>query len=323
MTDEPDTAIAPPPTAKRRTVRWWPAIAADGVLLVVIWALVTEWSGIWGSHPAYALTLVLAAAVAIGITTWAILSTPTLRSATRTWLSRAALVLGALVTIGLLIYLRPLSSDQIALDALDDGGGVEVTIDRRQIRLQPDEPLTTGFAFYPGALVDPRAYAHILRPIAEAGYPVVIYKFPYNLAVIAPRSASTDIGITDDEVTSWVIAGHSLGGAMAASFAEDDRDELDGLLLWAAYPVNAMNERDLAVMSIYGTNDEVVNEANMDASRDDLPPDTEFVAVDGGIHAFFGDYGSQRGDGEPSVSRQDAQAVIVAATLRFLTELSR
>lgn len=322
MTDEPDSATAPPPTT-RRTVRWWPAIAADAVLLVVIWALLTEWSGIWGSHPAYAITLAVAALGSIGITTWAILSTPATRSPTRTWVSRGALVLGALLTIGLLIYLRPLSSDQIAIDALDDGKGVDVTIERRQIRLQPDDPLTTGVAFYPGALVDPRAYAHILRPIAEAGYPVIIHKFPYNLAVISPRSASTEIGNSRDGVTSWVIAGHSLGGAMAAKFAEGDRNELDGLLLWAAYPVNAMTERDLAVMSIYGTNDEVADQANMDASRDDLPASAEFVAIEGGIHAFFGDYGDQRGDGQPGVTRQAAQADIVAATLRFLDELSR
>jgi hypothetical protein len=39
------------------------------------------------------------------------------------------------------------------------------------------------------------------------------------------------------------------------------------------------------------------------------------------VHAFFGDYGDQRGDGEPTVSRQEAQARIVEATSTFLDSL--
>jgi hypothetical protein len=42
------------------------------------------------------------------------------------------------------------------------------------------------------------------------------------------------------------------------------------------------------------------------------------MRIDGGIHAFFGDYGSQPGDGEPGTSREDAQAQIIAATLTAL-----
>lgn len=40
------------------------------------------------------------------------------------------------------------------------------------IRLQPEQSKGTGLAFYPGAKVDPQAYVHVLRPVAEAGYPV-------------------------------------------------------------------------------------------------------------------------------------------------------
>ncbi|MFB0839367.1 hypothetical protein ACETK3_15300 [Arthrobacter sp. E44] len=39
------------------------------------------------------------------------------------------------------------------------------------------------------------------------------------------------------------------------------------------------------------------------------------------MHAFFGDYGNQPGDGEPGVSRQAAQQQIAAATVAFLGRL--
>ena len=45
----------------------------------------------------------------------------------------------------------------------------------------------------------------MLRPIAEAGYPVVIVKQPYNLAVLDGSAADSVIGEGDDEVKRWVV----------------------------------------------------------------------------------------------------------------------
>ncbi|MCB0120849.1 MAG: hypothetical protein KDE58_01335, partial [Caldilineaceae bacterium] len=42
---------------------------------------------------------------------------------------------------------------------------------------------TSGFIFYPGGRVDPRAYAPAAHAIAAAGYLVVIVPMPLNLAV--------------------------------------------------------------------------------------------------------------------------------------------
>ena len=208
-----------------------------------------------------------------------------------------------------------------AIDALRSGNGVTVMTHGGLIRLQPDAPKVTGLVFYPGAKVDPRAYGRILRPIAEAGYPVVIVEFPFNLAVFGIRDANAVVG-ADDLVTQWVVGGHSLGGAMAASYATDERDELAGLLLWAAYPAASMAERaGLDVLSVSGTKDGLATPADIEGSKSDLPPDARFVAVEGGIHAFFGDYGAQSGDGSPTISRTDAQSQIIAATLEQLDRL--
>lgn len=40
------------------------------------------------------------------------------------------------------------------------------------------------------------------------------------------------------EINQWVIAGHSVGGTMAAQYAYNHRDVIDGLVIWASYPAN-------------------------------------------------------------------------------------
>lgn len=306
--------------------RWWPLGVAVAVMLVVAWAFLTGWGGILGSHPSYLATLLLTSAAAIALAVWAIrVGPPPEHPPLRTWLARGGLMVAALVVIGALVYLRPLSADPVALDALDDGRGVSVEVSGSTIRLRNDvAPRSVGLAFYPGALVDPRAYAHVLRPIAESGFEVVIFKPPFNLAILNSGAADAVIGDADDRIDRWVVAGHSLGGAMASRFAEQPRDELVGLLLHAAYPVNDMSDRsDLAVMSVFGTADGVADPAKIADRRSDLPPGTEFVAVDGAIHSFFGDYGLQRGDGTPGISRESAQREIAEASIRFLTTVEK
>ncbi len=301
--------------------RWWPLTVGVAVVLVVVWAFATAWVGIWGSSPAYLLTLLLALGLAIGLIVWAVLvGPPSIRSRRRVWLTRGALVLGGAVLIGSLVYLRPLSAEPIAVDALSDGDGVSVDVSRSTIRLIPDiDPRSVGLAFSPGAKVDPQAYAHILRPLAEAGFTVVIFKQPYNLAVLQPSAANAVIGDPDDTIDRWVVGGHSLGGAIASNYAEQDRDELFGLLLYAAYPVNDMSERaGLTVMSVFGTNDGLATPADIEERASDLPSTTEYVAIDGAIHSYFGDYGTQRGDGTPEVSRTVAQREIAAASMGLL-----
>ena len=296
----------------------------SAIALVVAWAFATAWVGIWGSSPAYLITLLLSLAVAIGLVAWALLAgPPAQRSARRIWAARAGLLIGGAVLIGLLVYLEPLSAEPIALDALGDGNGVTVDVSRSSIRMTPNnDPRAVGLAFYPGAKVDPQAYAHVLRPLAEAGFPVVIFKQPYNLAILDSNAADAVIGDRDDAVDRWAVGGHSLGGAIASSYAENDRDELVGLLLYAAYPVRDMSERvGLAVTSVYGTNDGLATPADIDERKPDLPASTAYVPIDGAIHSFFGDYGLQQGDGTPGITRSDAQRQIADASIRFLETL--
>jgi pimeloyl-ACP methyl ester carboxylesterase len=209
-----------------------------------------------------------------------------------------------------------------ALAALESDSLVRATTDR-WLAFQPaNEQPTAGLVLYPGGRVDPRSYSPAARAIAGEGYLVVIVPMPLNLAVFAADTAADVIAAYPD-VSPWAIGGHSLGGAMAARFAYGHPAEVQGLVLWAAYPdsSNDLSSRDLAVTSIYGTLDGLATTEKIYASRPLLPPTTEWVAIEGGNHAQFGWYGPQSGDNPPSISRQEQQRQVIEATLELLASI--
>jgi len=173
-----------------------------------------------------------------------------------------------------------------------------------------------GLVFAPGARVDPRAYAPLLMPLAKAGNLVILLKDPFGIALTDPDHAARPMAV-HTEIVSWVVGGHSLGGTAAASFA-GSHPQVKGLLLWASYPASPLTRTDLSVMSIYGTEDGLATPAKIEDHKSMLPPDTQYVEVTGGLHAYFGEYGAQPGDGTTTVDRATAQKQIVDASVKFL-----
>jgi len=114
-----------------------------------------------------------------------------------------------------------------------------------RIVLTPAGPASdTGVFFQPGARVDPRAYAAILRPLAEAGHVVVIAKQPLGIAFLSV-SAFDAARAEHEDLTRWVVGGHSLGGTVAATQADAADDDPDapvvGLVLFASYPASDLS----------------------------------------------------------------------------------
>jgi dienelactone hydrolase len=210
-----------------------------------------------------------------------------------------------------------------ALEALQSDSQVQVETDPWLVfRPVGDDP-AVGLILYPGARVDPRAYAPAARALAQEGYLVVIAPMPLNLAIFAPDRAA-EVMAAFPEVDRWALGGHSLGGAMSARFAYQNPDAVQGLVLWAAYPASTddLSSHSLAVTSIYGTRDGLATGDKIAASRPLLPLDTSWVAIEGGNHAQFGWYGSQSGDNTATISREEQQDQIVAATLSLLAGLA-
>ena len=219
--------------------------------------------------------------------------------------------------------------------------GVTETETRGAIVLAPSAgaPRSTGFLFYPGALVDPHAYVPWLSQLAAAGIGVVLAKEPGNLAIF-----SIDAGLSLEGsipgVSQWVISGHSLGGAMAAWSVYDHPDAYVGIVFLAAYPGTGQGLASWShpVLSLSGSLDGLATPEKVSAAMSLLPTPQVSVgsaaaitgAITGGArtvsyqipgadHAQFASYGAQDGDNPATISVAAQQAEVVSSITTFFT----
>lgn len=218
----------------------------------------------------------------------------------------------------------PLGPMPEALAAMESDDSVQVINDRWFMFLPVQDSRDTGLIFYPGGRVDPRSYAPIAQRLASEGFPVVIVPMPFNLAVFGASRAGEVIE-TFPEIKNWAIAGHSLGGSMAARYFYQSTNTLQGLVFWASYPAASddLSQSSKMIVSIFGTQDGLTSLQDIDNSRDLLPESTSWVPIDGGNHAQFGWYGEQPGDNPARISREQQQDIIFDATIEVLQELDQ
>ena len=169
--------------------------------------------------------------------------------------------------------------------------------------------------FYPGAKVAAEAYAPFLRRLAASGLDACLVRMPFRLALFGKDRAAAVMGRHD--YPRWVVGGHSLGGAMAALYAAEHPEDLRGLVLCAAYPTKPLPE-NLTVVTLYGSNDGVLNRQRLEEDRKYLPPGSVTHVIEGGNHAGFGDYGPQKGDGPAAIDASAQQAEAARVILEAL-----
>ena len=201
----------------------------------------------------------------------------------------ALIILGV---VGMLVWAETgtYPAGAVALSALESTDRVTATQDK-WIAFTPVEKMETGLIFCPGGLVEPTAYAPILRRIAEEGVLVIITPMPLNLAILNTGAANA---VVDDypHTFTWTTAGHSPGGASAATFGQNDPTRIDAIALWDSYPPNraGLSDNTISGVFIFGTTDNVPSTEGFNDKRHLLPANTEFAGIEGTSHAQFGDY---------------------------------
>jgi hypothetical protein len=90
--------------------------------------------------------------------------------------------------------------------------------------------------------------------------------------------------------------------------------------LLASYPGKdtSLSESGIHVLSIYGSNDKVLDIEALESGRALLPEETTYLKLRGGNHAQFGYYGPQRGDGDALITLLEQQEMTVSAILSFI-----
>ncbi|WP_404449455.1 alpha/beta hydrolase [Sutcliffiella horikoshii] len=202
-------------------------------------------------------------------------------------------------------------------ESMESTDKVTVTENSGWISFFPfEEKEEAGIIFYPGGRVEAAAYAPLGKMMAEQGVPFIIAKMPLHLAVLNWDKADKIIKKYEDR--EWIVAGHSLGGAMAAKYVKNNPDKVAGLILMAAYP---SEDDDLTsfkgeVITFEAQLDGVIDEEKLTKADSRLPSQTYTFILQGGNHSQFGDYGLQKGDNEAGIPKEEQWKRIVQGIVR-------
>ena len=257
----------------------------------------------------------------------------------------AILVLSAAFWIYLSFYSK---ADETALAAMESSGSVTVTAtDYGWFFDGPSED--TALVFYPGAKVEAKAYAPLLRLLAESGTDVCLAEMPARMAMYGINKA--DKIMAEYTYDNWFVGGHSLGGWASEKYASDHEDRLRGVVLFAARPRNVLTLPELVLC---GSEDSIVQPDKYffadSQSSDDAPeatkgrsqtelgnrglqsgggtltialgPNVTVEIIEGGNHAQFGSYGLQTGDGTATISAEAQREEAVRLALNWMKEHS-
>lgn len=244
------------------------------------------------------------------------------RSAVHTWV-RAAFIAWAIVSTSWMA--NSVRTRGVDRRLLQSSAAISVADDASMLTFMPASPSATALVFMCGSGIAAEAYVPLLRPIADAGYPVFIIKLPYRFAPLeshrlAAMQRVRDVIGTHARVSHWVVAGHSLGGALAARFAQSDARALSALvLIGTTHPKeDDLSALKIRVTKVYGSNDGVAPADRVIANRRLLPSGTKWVEIEGGNHSQFGRYGHQLFDGTATIERDEQEKITRSAILEAL-----
>ena len=242
----------------------------------------------------------------------------------RRWIRRAFLTWAIVSTLWLFNAYRTQGVDH-ALLASD----AHVSVQRSQELLAFLPALAaspSGLVFIVGAGVSPEAYAPMLRPMAAQGYPIFVVALPYRIAPFERhKTAAVDrarsIIENEKSAENWVIAGHSLGGALVCRLAEGSLSKVKAMvLIGTSHPKTIdLSDARIPITKVFAGNDGIATVEMINSTKHLLPTATRWVEIKGGNHSQFGHYGHQPFDGSPTISREEQQAAARAALLEALS----
>jgi pimeloyl-ACP methyl ester carboxylesterase len=251
---------------------------------------------------------------------------PRWKTIQRIWIVTGLTATAIFVTWSLLAY-RAQGPER--LTALESDARVTVTAADGYWSFTPQAPGRAGLIFFPGALVDPLAYAPLVHAIADAGYTAILIQVPRRGAFggaedpeVFARARTAAAGAA---ARRWVVAGHSRGGVIACQVVRDGFPGLAGaVLLGTSHPRDfSLAGTTIPMTRVYGTRDTIADVDKVERTRANLPASTRIVRIDGGNHSQFGYYGFQPGDWPATITRDAQQAIIRQALIDALTAASK
>lgn len=226
----------------------------------------------------------------------------------RRWKRGVAVVFAALVIAGggiALYFSMAHHGTPSSIQSVEDDPRVSVSTDGGVSTLSANGAnSTTGLVFYPGARVAPDAYYSTLAPlVTQANVTVFVPEMPFNVALL-DADAAENVRSRHPDIQTWFVGGHSLGGVAACQYAASH--DVRGLVLFASYCNVDVSDQSLAVLSVTGSADTVLDRGNYRDARSRLPPTVSTHEIRGMNHTQFGSYRGQRGDSPAELSYAEA-----------------
>ena len=206
--------------------------------------------------------------------------------------------------------------DSSAVACMEQSGTVIVRDTEKYIAFVP-ENTNTGVVLYPNVFVESKAYAPLMRELAQRGILAVVAKMPMNFAPLNIDAADA-ICECYPSVTHWYVAGHSVGGKSAAKYLSEYPDRFDGLILISAYTDRKLTDLGFRCLSVYGTNDGILDMDGFTKCLPNLPADCSVLKIEGGNHSNFGFYGGQWGDNRADITADDQIEITADGILAFV-----
>jgi pimeloyl-ACP methyl ester carboxylesterase len=246
----------------------------------------------------------------------------------RLWIAAGVLVTVVFVAWSLIAY----RSSADARAAAESGAGVNVNEEdgvwRFASALPASSPLP-ALVFFPGALVDPRAYAPLARAVALAGFPAFLIELPRRGAFGGDADPEVDSRLASvlrvlGENARIALAGHSLGAVVAARLAARAFPQLGGLIvIGSSHPRDVdLSSLQIPVTKIVGTRDGLASPADVRRNAPKLPATTRWVWVEGGNHSQFGWYGLQPGDWPATIDASQQRQIMIDGVIDTLRQLT-
>lgn len=209
-----------------------------------------------------------------------------------------------------------LAKADTAVSINDKGGYIEI------IPATTNGQIRKGIIVYPGGLVTSESYIYPwvqVSKLTDSG--IFIAKMPLNLAIFNVN-ASDKIIADKSEIQTWIISGHSSGGAMISEYLKAGRNlpKIKAIILMAAFPNDDFlkSNKTLKILSIRGSEDGKISANKFNEEMSKLPATVQKVEIPGMNHAQFGAYGKQSGDLTPKISDEDAWAEWVSIVVNFV-----
>lgn len=245
----------------------------------------------------------------------------------RRWIRFAFIAWAIISTTYLLNSFR---TQGVAPEVLQNSKTVAVNSTFESLEFQPKKHNDAGVIFICGAGVAAEAYAPLLRPLAELGYPVKIVRLPWRLAPFESNKLEAirraiSLAQDKDGPRHWVIAGHSLGAALSCRVIQEDPTKFSAMvLIGSTHPkADNLSQLQIPVTKVFGDKDGVAPMADILANKQLLPAATAWYKIDGGNHSQFGHYGWQILDGRPAIPREEQQEQTQSAILKTIKRIGK